>query len=162
VTDVGPVTPTDDAMFCAIRSIVLAWERLRQYQSAIRNVGVSELIALGHLFHDGALTHGELSSRLGLSSGTMTALVDRLEDGGYAARTPNPDDRRSQLIHISETGRATMDSIYAEFKTSIHSTLAGLPAHTRRAIVDSLVAVAADVDAYATTLAVTSDHSAAE
>jgi DNA-binding MarR family transcriptional regulator len=157
VTDVGVVPPTDDDMFRAVRSIVLAWERLRQYQSAIQNVGVSELIALGHLFHDGELTPGELSTRLGLSSGTMTALVDRLEGGGYAARTPNPDDRRSQLVRISEAGRATMGSIYAEYKESIHDTLAALPAHTRRAVVDTLLALAADIDTYSAALVVASD-----
>ena len=152
MTDVGPTAPTDDDMFRAIRSIVLAWERLRQYQSASQNVGVSELRALGHLFNDGDLTPGELSTRLGLTSGTMTALVDRLEAGGYARRTPNPDDRRSQLVRISESGQATIDLIYTEFTGSIHDTLAGMSPHTRRTVLDSLVALATAIDEYTTSL----------
>ena len=152
MTDVGPVAPTDDDVLRAIRSIILAGERLRQSQAAIQDVGVSELLALGHLYYDGELTPGDLSTRLSLSSGTMTALVDRLESAGLATRAPNPEDRRSQLVHISESGMAIMASIYTEFARSIHRTLTGMPAQTRRALVDALAALAADIDAHSATL----------
>jgi DNA-binding MarR family transcriptional regulator len=152
VSDVGPVAPTDEDLLRAIRSLILAAERLRQNQAAIHDVGVSELLALEHLYYDGKLTPGELGARLGLSSGTMTALVDRLESAGYAARTPNPDDRRSQLVRISETGSATMGSLYAGFAGSAQRTLAEMPGSTRHALVDALFALAADVDGYAASL----------
>ena len=152
MTDVGRVAPTDEDVVRAIRSIILAAERLRQNQAAIRDVGVSELLALAHLYYDGELTPGELGGRLGLSSGTMTALVDRLESASYAARSPNPDDRRSQLVRISGTGAAIMGSIYAEFAESIHRTLVGMSAQIRRALIDALVALAADIDAHSATL----------
>jgi DNA-binding MarR family transcriptional regulator len=152
VTDVGPVAPTDEDVVRAIRSITLAAERLRQNRAAIQDIGVSELLALEHLYYDGELTPSELSTRLGLSSGTMTALVDRLESAGYAARTPNPDDRRSQLVRISETGSATMGSLHDAFARSMHGTLADMPASTRHALVDALFALAEDIDAYAASL----------
>jgi DNA-binding MarR family transcriptional regulator len=152
MTDVGRVAPTDEEVLRAIRSIILAAERLRQNQAAIQDMGVSELFALGHLYYDGELTPGELSGRLGLSSGTMTALVDRLESAGYAARSPNPGDRRSQLVRITETGTAIMGSIHAEFAQSIHRTLVGMSAQTRRALVDALAALAADINAQSATL----------
>jgi DNA-binding MarR family transcriptional regulator len=152
VTDVGAVAPTDDDVLRAIRSIILAAERLRQNQAGVHDVGVSELLALGHLYYDGELTPGELSVRLGLSSGTMTALVDRLEIAGYAARTPNPDDRRSQLVRISESGAATIGSLYEGFASSMRDTLADMPASTRHALVGALSALAEDIDAYAAAL----------
>jgi DNA-binding MarR family transcriptional regulator len=152
VTDVGPVAPTDEDVLRAIRSIILAAERLRQNQAATHDVGVSELLALGHLYYDGELTPGDLGARLGLSSGTMTALVDRLESAGYAARTPNPDDRRSQFVRISAAGSATMGSLYAGFARSMHATLAEMPGSTRHALVDALFALAADIDSYAASL----------
>jgi DNA-binding MarR family transcriptional regulator len=152
VTDVGPAAPTDEGVLRAIRSLILAAERLRQNQAAIQDIGVSELVALGHLYYDGELTPGELSARLGLSSGTMTALVDRLEGAGYATRTPNPDDRRSQLIRMSETGSATMGSIHAGFARSMHGTLTDMPASTRQALVEALLALADDIDAFAASL----------
>jgi DNA-binding MarR family transcriptional regulator len=152
VTDVGPVPPTDDDVIRAIRSVILAAERLRHNQAAIQDVGESELLALGHLYYDGELTPGELSDRLGLSSGTMTALVDRLESAGHAARSPNPDDRRSQLVRISETGTAIIGSLHAEFAQSLHGTLVEMSTPTRRALVGALAALAADIDAHSATL----------
>jgi DNA-binding MarR family transcriptional regulator len=82
----------------------------------------------------------------------MTALVDRLESAGYAARTPNPDDRRSQLVRISESGAATIGSLYEGFASSMRDTLADMPASTRHALVGALSALAEDIDAYAAAL----------
>jgi DNA-binding MarR family transcriptional regulator len=73
---------------------------------ATRPAGTSgaqlDLHALEHLEASGALTPRELQQRLGLTSGAITALIDRLERVGWVARTPNPDDRRSVLVELSE------------------------------------------------------------
>jgi DNA-binding MarR family transcriptional regulator len=39
-----------------------------------------------------------------MSSGGMTARLDRLERMGLVARRPNPDDRRGTLVHLTEAG----------------------------------------------------------
>lgn len=62
-------------------------------------LGLSEMAALEHLQHaDGGLTPTELGRRLSLSSGAITALVDRLERTGHVQRRPNPADRRSSVV----------------------------------------------------------------
>src|ERR687895_840996 len=59
-------------------------------------LGLSEMAALEHLQHaHGGLTPTELGRRLSLSSGAITALVDRLERTGHVERRPHPPDRRS-------------------------------------------------------------------
>jgi DNA-binding MarR family transcriptional regulator len=74
-------------------------------------LGLSEMAALEHLQHShGGLTPTELGRRLSLSSGAITALVDRLERTGYVERRPNPADRRSSLVlplpeGLEEAGR---------------------------------------------------------
>jgi len=65
---------------------------------------VSELAALEHLQASGPMTMGELCSRLSMSPGAITALVDRLERRGYVERVPNPSDRRSSLVGATERG----------------------------------------------------------
>src|SRR3712207_260301 len=61
-------------------------------------LGLSEMSALEHLQHaHGGLTPTELGKRLSLSSGAITALVDRLERTGHVERRPNPADRRSSV-----------------------------------------------------------------
>ncbi len=69
-------------------------------------LGLSEMIALEHLQRAGGegLTPTQLGRRLSMSSGTVTALVDRLERAGYAERRPNPADRRSSVVRIRPSG----------------------------------------------------------
>jgi DNA-binding MarR family transcriptional regulator len=72
-----------------------------------RDVGVSvpELLALENLGADGGLGPSELARRLQLSTGAVTALVDRLEASGHAARAPHPSDRRR--IVVTRTAKAS-------------------------------------------------------
>ena len=39
-----------------------------------------------------------------MSPGAITAMIDRLEGRGYVERIPNPEDRRSALVHITKAG----------------------------------------------------------
>ena len=58
---------------------------------------------------DGPLTPSEISERVLVASATMTATLDLLESRGWVVRAPNPADRRSVLVSITEEGRATAD-----------------------------------------------------
>ncbi len=68
------------------------------------DLGLSEIAALEHLHGAGELTPGGLGARLSLSSGAVTALVDRLERAGYVERHPHPRDRRSSILRPAPIG----------------------------------------------------------
>jgi DNA-binding MarR family transcriptional regulator len=57
----------------------------------------------------GPLTPSQIGERTFRSTATMTSLVDALEREGWARRIPNPDDRRSVLVEITDDGRALAD-----------------------------------------------------
>src|SRR5689334_18087707 len=61
----------------------------------------SDLTAIGHLYTDGPMTPRELATRMEMTSGTMTALLDRVEKAGFLSRQSNPNDRRSLLISVT-------------------------------------------------------------
>ena len=46
----------------------------------------------------------ELSSRLGLTTGSVTAMLDRLEKYGLITRTPHPVDRRKTVVKVTAEG----------------------------------------------------------
>ncbi|MFF4286868.1 MarR family winged helix-turn-helix transcriptional regulator [Streptomyces sp. NPDC001633] len=46
----------------------------------------------------GPLTVKQIAEMTGLTTGSATRLVDRLERGGYVARTPDQQDRRRVLV----------------------------------------------------------------
>ena len=49
----------------------------------------------------------ELAELIGVTTGTLTITVDKLEKKGLVKRIPNPDDRRSFLITLTKEGRKT-------------------------------------------------------
>lgn len=55
------------------------------------------------------LTPTQISERVLISSATMTGVLDALEDLGWVRRLPNPDDRRSVLIEITDAGQTVAD-----------------------------------------------------
>ena len=52
---------------------------------------------------------GELVRVFGIKQSTLTSILDRLEATRFISRTLNPDDRRSLLVHITETGRTVAE-----------------------------------------------------
>lgn len=50
----------------------------------------------------GPLTPSELARFTGLTSGSMTAVLDRLEKLGFVQRQPHPTDRRKVVVRANE------------------------------------------------------------
>lgn len=69
----------------------------------------------------------DLSTLLGVTSGTMTALLDRVEKAGFLKREHDPEDRRALLIHLTPAGAHAMQWLAAEFDRAIRQTLADIP-----------------------------------
>lgn len=72
-----------------------------------RELGVSPLEGhvLTYLRKYAPAPVGELVRVFGLKQSTFTSLLDRLERDGLVRREPNPADRRSFLVHLTERGR---------------------------------------------------------
>jgi DNA-binding MarR family transcriptional regulator len=60
----------------------------------------------------GALTAGELAAESGLSTGAVTAVIDRLEDAGYARRVRDDEDRRRVKVEVTPKLQRRADEIY--------------------------------------------------
>lgn len=58
----------------------------------------NDLISVDILRETGPITAGELSKKTGLATGSITALIDRLEKVGYVRRQNDPSDRRRVII----------------------------------------------------------------
>ncbi|MUN63752.1 MarR family transcriptional regulator [Kocuria sediminis] len=63
--------------------------------------------ALNHVMSGPApLGSAELSGRLGISTGSATELVDRLEEAGHLHRSPHPRDRRRKVLEPTDAAVA--------------------------------------------------------
>ncbi|MEY2463907.1 MAG: hypothetical protein QOH64_2045, partial [Acidimicrobiaceae bacterium] len=54
---------------------------------------------------DRPLCPNELGERRLVTRGTVTGVLDSLEERGLVVRTPHPDDRRMLLIELTAKGR---------------------------------------------------------
>jgi DNA-binding MarR family transcriptional regulator len=67
----------------------------------------------------GAVTAGQLSKLTGLTTGSTTALIDRLENYGYIKRDNDPNDRRRVLIKPLHQIKENNNSVFASLSSAI-------------------------------------------
>jgi DNA-binding MarR family transcriptional regulator len=94
--------------------------------------------ALRVLWQRGPLPAGRLAEELGLSSGALTALVDRLERAGYVTRARDAADRRRVLVRPvrSSAREAEVMRLFEPMERAIGSTLRKYSDAERRLILD--------------------------
>jgi DNA-binding MarR family transcriptional regulator len=71
------------------------------------------------------------------SSGT-TKRLDRLEQAGLIARSPDPEDRRGTLITLTAAGRELVDSVTTAHLENERRILSALTDAERRKLADLL------------------------
>ena len=84
------------------------------------------------------LTPTELARHQMMTSGGMTAAIDRLERKGLVARLPNPNDRRGSLIELTGPGRKVVDRAM-ELHTEAESHLIEVLSATERRTLEQLL-----------------------
>ncbi len=87
---------------------------------------------------DEPLTPSEISERTLISSATMTSTLDRLERQGWIRRLPNPDDRRSVLVEVTEDGQALCDRFLPGIHAVERAVMADLDAAEREQLMELL------------------------
>lgn len=65
------------------------------------------------------LTQVELSRMLLVNRGNVTTLIDRMEKAGLVARTPVAEDRRCNLIQLTDKGRRMVDRVEAGYVAEV-------------------------------------------
>lgn len=107
-------------------------------------IGLSlpKLAALDRLVKaGGSLPLGHLAERLACVKSNVTQLVDRLEAEGLVSRTPDPEDGRSRLAVVTDTGRARHAEgmrVQQEAEHELFSTLSDDEAHLLANLIEKL------------------------
>lgn len=75
---------------------------------------------------DPHLTMSELSRRLMVTNGNLTALIERLVQEGLVSRDPSPEDRRTQIVQLTASGKRAFDAMTPEHQRWIDDLFKGL------------------------------------
>jgi DNA-binding MarR family transcriptional regulator len=126
LTSSSTVVPIDQAprvIRVALERYARAATRHRTALASLLGLVETDVLALEHLKRDGELTPGELADRMQLSSGGMTAVIDRLHRHGHVARHPHPSDRRRSLLRAKAKKRVVVASVAADDIASMVNAL---------------------------------------
>ena len=106
--------------------------RLNQVATDVFDERIGELLGINRtdgrcldiIDRIGRLSAGQLANESGLTTGAVTAVIDRLEAAGYALRVRDPLDRRKIWVELTPTLRGIVDQIYG-FYSTVSPMLAG-------------------------------------
>jgi len=87
-------------------------DAIDQSVCAILGINRSDARCLDIVERHGRITAGDLAAESGLTTGAVTALLDRLERGGAVRRVRDPGDRRRVLVELTPDAKHTSDLLY--------------------------------------------------
>jgi len=87
-------------------------------------LNTTDFEGLDLLFYRGVTTPSELSAYTGLSSGSTTAMIDRLEKSGLVKRQANPHDRRGTLVMIDREAALNVRPLFTSLRVAQNELLA--------------------------------------
>ena len=83
-------------------------------------------------------TPTELARYIGLTTGSTTTLLDRLEKRNFIRRKPNPHDRRGVIVEIEETYAKTAQALVAGIQKAHRELIASYTEEELEIIADFL------------------------
>ncbi len=103
---------------------------IKYWNQKVSCLGVTavQAMVLNFLGREDRISSRTLGRRTELDSATLTGILDRLEAGGLVERRPNPNDRRSIRIFLTDKGRQTALDIRKLVKKANTSFLRSLSA----------------------------------
>lgn len=93
------------------RDLYEAMNRFDAYTAKRLDVHPSDIRCLNALL-DGELTAGQIGERLDLTTGSVTALINRLLKVGYVVRAESEHDRRRIMVSLHPQFRDRAELIY--------------------------------------------------
>ena len=125
----------------AIRVYLVLWKAAHAIQENVARsistlgLGLSDFAVLEVLLHKGPLPVNVIGKKVLLTSGSITAAVDRLESKRLLRRTYDPKDRRSRIVELTETGRNLIERAFQKHATDMEETMAVLKTGERAELV---------------------------
>lgn len=126
-------------------------EAARSVHAAIDAVDIAISDALGihrndlrclNLLKNGPLMASEIGKKTGLTSGSVTALVDRLEQAGFVERKRSSTDRRVIEVRIPPDAYTRIDMLYREVGGAVRARFSSLEPDKLLAVIDTLTSFA--------------------
>lgn len=94
-------------------------------------IGFSDFAVLEVLLHKGPTPVNAIGSLVRLTSGSITAAVDRLERKGLVERRNDPEDRRARVVYLTDEGTKLISCAFADHELAMERAASGLTPEER-------------------------------
>ena len=98
----------------------------------------TEFAVLELLYHKGDQPMQQIGGKILLASGSITYVVDKLEQKGMLRRIACPKDRRVTYAQITEAGKKFISDIFPAHAEQIHSLMSSLTDSEQAEAIDLL------------------------
>ena len=118
-----------------------AHDSLREHAEkhiASLGIGFSDFAVLEYLLHKGPAPVNTIGAKIRLTSGSITAAIDRLERKAMVERQDDPSDRRARVVHLTESGRKVIECAFADHEAAMKRACEGLSAAEQKRAADLL------------------------
>lgn len=92
----------------------------------VNGLNPTEFAVLELLYHKGDQPLQQIGGKILLASGSITYVVDKLEEKGYLRRIACPSDRRVTFAQITDNGKQLIESIFPNHEQRIHEIMSEL------------------------------------
>lgn len=115
-----------EAAFSELRRLFNTMQARMRQGVAAHGMTPPQAMLLHVLRERGRATPSELAAALGVSQANVTLHLDRLEKGGHLVRTRSSDDKRVQIVRLTEKSYARANELYAAALDDISQLFAPL------------------------------------
>lgn len=136
---------TDSATTAALERVTANYfaasallDSLRLFIWDSEGLTVTQLRLLGFVNEEPGIGNAELADRLLVTRPSVSALLDRLERGGYVRREVSPSDRRGICIRLEERGQNAISNLRGQGPAYVAQLLACLAEPELNTIADAL------------------------
>jgi MarR family transcriptional regulator, 2-MHQ and catechol-resistance regulon repressor len=111
-----------------------------QVNKSIQSYGLNptEFAVLELLYHKGDQPLQQIGGKILLASGSITYVVDKLEQKGLIVRKACEKDRRVTYASITEKGKQFIENVFPEHEQTIHQIVSGLTVEEKEQLIELL------------------------
>jgi MarR family 2-MHQ and catechol resistance regulon transcriptional repressor len=120
---------------------LILWKAFRSVEAhahrhiASLGLGLSDFGILEVLLHKGRLNVQELGAKVMLTSGSMTAALDRLGRRGLIDREEDAGDRRVRVVRLTEAGAFLIRDAFEDHKWAMELAVGGVAKKDREVLI---------------------------
>lgn len=134
-------TPKGVTLWLALWRVSRDIDRIAQDDIARLGLCLTDFGVLEALLHRGPLRVNAIAETVMVTSGSMTASINRLIDKGLVARSVHEGDARVRMVALTDAGRALIEPAYESHARTIEATFAALSAEERSTLLGLLLKV---------------------